>query len=170
MPPSVSRSERSTAWTVSPFVSPLLIRSVRRTEVSSVVAGARRLDRADAPDHPERVVGEGGVVAHERLAGGDGEHVGAQPVQDGQEHARPLSEIARTATIAAIPMAMPTAVSEDRSRREQAAPGDPRDPDRPGPRGSGMDPPRDRPPASPTAVTPAPAAQCAVRRRRSRRR
>ena len=68
VPPSVSRSERSTAWTDRPFVSLLLMRSVRRTDVWSGRGRARRLDRADPPDHPERLVGEGGVVAHERLA------------------------------------------------------------------------------------------------------
>ena len=38
VPPSVSRSERSTACTDRPPVSLLLMRSVRRTDVSRVVA------------------------------------------------------------------------------------------------------------------------------------
>ena len=132
VPPSVSRSELSTAWTDRPPVSLLLIRSRAADRRLERRRRARRLDRADPPDHPERVVREGGVVAHERLARRHGEHVGAQPVEDGQER-------------------RPAAVrdGEDRDHRRdadgdahrgerrpqlagrQAPPGDPRDPDRP---------------------------------------
>ena len=72
--------------------------------------------------------------------------------------ARLLSEIARTATIAAMPMAMPTAVSEDRSLRDaRPRPAIRAIPIGPGPRGSGMDPVRDRPAGPAAAVTRRPA-------------
>ena len=72
--------------------------------------------------------------------------------------ARLLSEIARTATIAAMPMAMPTAVSDDRSLRDaQATSGDPRDPDRPGAARVG-DGSAARPPAASPRPSPRPVA------------
>ena len=92
------------------------MRSVRRTLASSAVA-------ALAPSRPGRSAGSSRrassgsdeVVAEERLAGRDREHVRPEPVEHGSSDARLASEIASTATIAAMPIAIPTAVSVERS-------------------------------------------------------
>ena len=75
-------------------------------------------DRADPADHRDRLGGQVRVLAEEGLPGRDGEQVGAErgracgPGRPGCE-----AEMPTTATIAAMPMAMPSADRNARSGR-----------------------------------------------------
>ena len=104
--------------TPMPPVSDGEILSVRRTDALDARRARRRDHRADAPDHGRGVLGQLRVVAEERLARpGTVSRFVPSASSWASRSARPDAEMPSTATSAAMPMAMPRAVSAVRSRR-----------------------------------------------------
>ena len=117
LPSSVSSSDGSAPWTAMPPVSPDGIRSVRRT-VAPVS------DTADTPStgpiRPIIATASSGSVASSPNIVWPGATVSRfEPIRSSSASkvARLDSAMPRTATIAAIPIAIPSAVSPERSRR-----------------------------------------------------
>ena len=101
------------------------------------VAGGRHpLHRPDPAHHARRLLGQLGLGPEEGLARGDPEQVGAERSSWASRSARLDAEMPTTATIAAMPMAMPSADRAARSRRVRspvpAAASRSRRPSRPG--------------------------------------
>ena len=96
-------------------------RSLRRTRRVDVRRRRRRPCTGPIrPACPRADSGSVVVVAERRLARRDAQHVGAQRVDLGERSARLDAEMPTTATIAAMPMAMPSAVSAVRDRRARS--------------------------------------------------
>ena len=96
------------------------MRSVRRTVASTPVIPAVDRDRADALGDVARRLRQRRRVAEHGLARLHPQQVGAEGVELGERSARLDAEMPTTATIAAMPMAIPSAVSSVRSRRERS--------------------------------------------------
>ena len=110
VPSTAASSSGSVATTPMPPVSSAGIRSVRRTVALTAVVPAAADDRADAADHRRGVLGQLRVVAEERLPGFTVSRLVPRPSSWSRRSARPDAEMPSTATRAAMPMAMPSAV------------------------------------------------------------
>ena len=110
---------RLAAWTLSALVSMDGMSWLRKTSMLGTYAGVLdRGDRPDASDHGRGGLGQFGRLAKERLAVLDGEHVGAELVDLGEETRLEEDEDKpSTATMAATPMAIPSADMPARSLR-----------------------------------------------------
>ena len=117
--PTVTGSDGSAARVVSPFVSVLGISSERKTGRVDRPGRRDRLDRADPADHRARLVGQRRRLAEDRLPGETVSRFVPSRSSDDRRSALLDSEIASTATIAAIPIAIPRPESAARSLRAE---------------------------------------------------